>query len=139
MTLNFLLLLAILIFAAKAGGWISTRIGQPAVLGELLIGLLLGPTVLDMLHLPLFNQAQYDQLVAVLAELGVIMLMCVAGLEVNLDEMRRAGVVSTLTGALGVVAPWMLGTLVALFFGFPFGHAQSRETDQRAQIAGMLL
>src|SRR5881397_1979672 len=88
MTLNFLLLLAVIIFAAKASGWLSSRLGQPAVLGELLIGLVLGPTVLDMLHLPAFNQPAYEEMITVLAELGVIMLMCVAGMEVNLSEMR---------------------------------------------------
>lgn len=123
MTLNFLLLLAVIIFAAKASGWLSSRLGQPAVLGELLIGLVLGPTGLDMLHLPAFNQPAYEEMITVLAELGVIMLMCVAGMEVNLLEMRRAGKVSLLTGTLGVVVPWLLGTLVAFWAGFPFDKA----------------
>ena len=47
--LNFLLAVAIILIAAKASGYVSVRLGQPSVLGELLVGLLLGPTVLNML------------------------------------------------------------------------------------------
>ncbi len=52
--LSFLLALAVIIFVAKASGYLSTHLGQPAVLGELLIGLILGPTALNMLGWPIF-------------------------------------------------------------------------------------
>ena len=48
--LNFIAALSIIIVVAKAGGYVSTRIGLPAVLGELVAGIILGPTVLNMLH-----------------------------------------------------------------------------------------
>jgi Kef-type K+ transport system membrane component KefB len=58
--LQFLLVLTIVIATAKGGGCPSSRRGQPAVLGELLIGVILGPAVLDMLRWPLFTD-QYQQ------------------------------------------------------------------------------
>lgn len=114
--LPLLLLLAIIILAAKLAGLISSRIGQPAVLGELMAGLILGPTVLDMLHWPIFAQAHVDETVLHMAELGVIFLMFVAGLEVDVEEMLRSGRVAALAGTLGVVSPLILGAATALLF-----------------------
>jgi Kef-type K+ transport system membrane component KefB len=118
-TLAFLLLLAMIILAAKAGGLVSTWLGQPAVLGELLAGLLLGPTALDLLHLPAFASGHLDETVFQLAEVGVIFLMFMAGLEVDLTEMMRAGRVAVVAGVLGVITPWVLGAITAWLFGFP--------------------
>lgn len=117
--LQLTLALVIIILAAKAGGWIAVRLRQPAVLGELLAGLLLGPTVLDLIHLPAFSDPKLlDEEVTALAEIGVVFLMFVAGLEVDVSEMRRAGRVSILGGVLGVVVPLILGALIALPFGY---------------------
>jgi len=117
-TLAFLLALGIIILAAKTFGYLSTRLGQPAVLGELLIGILLGPTLLDMLHWPFFQGAHLEEVVRDLAELGVIFLMFIAGLEVDLETMRRSGRPAVLAGVLGVAVPILLGALVSLPFGF---------------------
>ncbi|MBI5878811.1 MAG: cation:proton antiporter [Chloroflexi bacterium] len=117
--LNVLLLLGIVIFAAKASGWVSTRLGQPAVLGELLAGLLLGPTLLDIMAWPLFAEGHAHDVVKVLAEIGVILLMFIAGLEVNLADMRRAGKAAAWTGALGVAVPWIMGAAFAVMVGYP--------------------
>jgi Kef-type K+ transport system membrane component KefB len=118
MFLNFILAIMIVIVAAKAGGYISNRLGQPAVLGELLAGLLLGPTVLDMLHSPIFAEAEHlGESITLLAELGVILLMLLAGLELHLPELLRAGKVSALAGVLGVILPLGLGAGVAMLFG----------------------
>jgi Kef-type K+ transport system membrane component KefB len=117
--LEFLLALVIVIVAAKAGGYLSTRIGQPAVLGELLAGLLLGPTVLDMLHAwPIFHEGEVlTELLSTMAELGVIFLMLLAGLELHLEELVRSGKVAALAGVLGVLVPMGLGFGTALLFG----------------------
>jgi len=118
MFLNFILAIMIVIVAAKAGGYISNRLGQPAVLGELLAGLFLGPTVLDMLHSPIFAEAEHlGESITLLAELGVILLMLLAGLELHLPELLRAGKVSALAGVLGVILPLGLGAGVAMLFG----------------------
>ena len=58
--LNFIAAISIIIVIAKASGYVSTRLGQPAVLGELIAGIILGPTVLDMLHTwPVFSEDEH--------------------------------------------------------------------------------
>lgn len=116
--LQFLLALAIIVVAAKGSGYLSTRLGQPAVLGELLVGLILGPTVLDMLHWPVFSGGHLGAPLKHLAHLGVLFLMFIAGLEVDLEAMGRAGRPAMLAGIMGVVAPVALGIAAALPFGF---------------------
>lgn len=116
--LQFLLLLSVVIVVAKAAGYLSVRLGQPAVLGELLAGLLLGPTLLDMLHWPLFGGGHLAETIHQLAHLGVLLLMFVAGLEVDFEAMVHSGRPAVLSGVLGVAAPILLGMIVALPFGF---------------------
>ncbi len=116
--LQFLLLLAIIIVAAKGAGYVSTRLGQPAVLGGLVAGLILGPTGLDLLHLPVFSGGHVGETVEQLAHLGVLLLMFAAGLEVDFEAMIRAGRPAVLGGVLGVISPVLLGLAVALPFGY---------------------
>lgn len=111
--LQLSLALVIIILAAKAGGWISVKLKQPAVLGELLAGLVLGPTAIDLLHLPFFDPQVLEETVFDLAELGVVLLMFVAGMEVDLGEMRHAGRVAVLGGIFGVIVPLLMGWAVA--------------------------
>ncbi len=121
--LQLMVALAILIGAAKLGGWASRRINQPSVLGELLVGVLLGPTVLNVLHLPFFPDEHLAETVHQLAEIGVLFLMFYAGLEISLSEMLNAGRVAVLAGVLGVIAPLIFGALVAIPFGYDLQHA----------------
>ncbi|WP_420645576.1 cation:proton antiporter [Candidatus Leptofilum sp.] len=117
--LEFILAIVIIIVAAKLGGFISTRFNQPSVLGELLAGLVLGPTVLDMLHnwTLFFHHAEtLEELLALMAELGVILLMLLAGLELHLPDLLNAGKVSALSGVLGVLVPLGLGFGAAVLF-----------------------
>ncbi len=118
-TLQLVLLLGIIIFAAKVGGLLSMRLGQPAVLGELLAGLILGPTVFDLLGAAAFASSHIGETIVELGELGVIFLMFTAGLEVDFAELVKAGRAAMSAGVLGVVVPLILGALVALAFGFP--------------------
>ncbi len=110
--------LSILIAAAKLAGYVSSRLGQPAVLGEILAGLLLGPSLLNVEALPFLSSAHLPETVSELAEIGVVFLMFLAGLEADLGQMRKAGRVVLLAGLLGVVAPLVLGMLTALPFGY---------------------
>jgi len=98
------------------------------VFGEILAGLILGPTVLDVLGWPVFGPPQAvalreeAHLLAVvrdLADLGVILLMFVAGLETDLAEMRRVGKVAFWTACGGVVLPMAGGMATAMLFGLP--------------------
>lgn len=116
--LQLILALAILIAAAKAGGWLSRRFNQPSVLGELLVGVLLGPTFFNILHLPYFTDEHLPDFIDHAAEIGVLLLMFFAGLEIDLSEMLRAGKVALLAGVMGVIAPLLLGPLTALPFGY---------------------
>src|SRR5688572_21161794 len=122
-SLQLLLLLALVIAAAKGAGALAGRIGQPAVLGEILVGLLLGPTLLDVMGWPIFAGAEggtaLSGVLRDLAEIGVLLLMFVAGLETDLDEMRRVGKVAFWAAFGGVVLPMAGGAGVAVAFGLP--------------------
>jgi Kef-type K+ transport system membrane component KefB len=117
-TLQLLLLLALVIAAAKLSGALANRVGQPAVFGEILAGLLLGPTLVNVLGLGVFAPGLLD-VVHDLAEIGVLLLMFVAGLETDLDEMRRVGRVAFWAAFGGVVLPMAGGALTAWAFGLP--------------------
>ncbi len=120
--LQLILALIIIITGAKAGGWLANRLRQPAVMGELLVGLLLGPSLFDLMGWPMLANAHEPHLltetVFQLAELGVVCLMFLAGLEIDPREMRRTGRVAALAGVSGVIVPLALGGLVALPFGY---------------------
>src|SRR3990172_909761 len=116
--LQLSLVLTTIILVAKASGWISLRLGQPAVLGELLAGLILGPTAINLLHLPPFDSPSLEETVLNLAELGAVLMMFIAGMEVDLREMSRSGRVAVLGGVLGVAVPLLMGALVAGPFGY---------------------
>ena len=118
----------IVVAVAKMAGAFANRIGQPAVFGEILVGLILGPTLLDVLGWPIFAPGAAHgpgpapallPLVRDLAELGVILLMFVAGLETDLEEMRRVGKVAFWSAFGGVIVPLVTGALTASAFGLP--------------------
>ena len=116
--LNFILALTLIIVAAKLSGYVSVRLGQPSVLGELLAGIILGPTLLNMFGWPLFHGDHLvSEVVTMMAELGVILLMMLAGLELNLEDLARSGKVSAMAGTLGVIVPLIFGAGTALLFG----------------------
>jgi Kef-type K+ transport system membrane component KefB len=121
--LQFLLAVITLVAAARLGGLASRRLGQPAVLGELLVGVLLGPSLLDYLHLAWFTDRHLEAEIHHLAELGVIFLMFLAGLEIELRELVKTGRAAAAAGTFGVVTPVALGGGLALLFGFPFIQA----------------
>jgi Kef-type K+ transport system membrane component KefB len=128
--LQLALVLVLLLSATKLAGLLSTRLGQPAVLGELLAGLLLGPSLVDILHAPFVTSTHLDATIHELAEFGVIFLMFIAGLEVEVDELRKAGKVATFAGVLGVLTPLLLGWALAAAFGYDM---------QRALFVGILM
>ncbi len=123
--LNFIAALVIIIVAAKASGYISVRLGQPAVLGELLAGIILGPTFLNMLGTwPVLHEDEHlGEVIELMAEIGVLLLMMLAGLELDLVEMLSSGKASALSGTLGVIVPLVLGYLTALIFGLSQSEA----------------
>lgn len=114
--LQFAFLLSIILLSAKIAGYISIRIGQPSVLGELLVGIILGPSIINLLNLP-FIEHGLTETVAELGEMGVLLLMFLAGLELHLGEMRQNIRVSALAGLIGVILPVFLGWGAGRFFG----------------------
>lgn len=116
--LQLAFLIAVILLAAKTAGYLSVRLGQPSVLGELLVGILLGPSLLDLLHLPFIEGEYLGETIKELGELGVLLLMFIAGLELHLDELARNTKVSALAGIMGVLAPVVLGAATGLLFGF---------------------
>ena len=115
--------LLVIILFAKAAGYLSTKFGQPSVLGELLVGILLGPTFLDLTHLPFLTYTHLTEVVIEIGELGVLLLMFIAGLELHLSELVKNTRVSAYAGVLGVVFPVGLGWGAGALFGLPIPEA----------------
>ncbi len=117
---NILLELLVILILAKVAGWLCHKIGQSAVLGELVVGMLLGPSVFHFIN-------PESQVIIFLAELGVIILLFEVGIESNMYKLLKVGFASALVAIVGVVLPLVAGylyflstgatTLVALFVG----------------------
>ena len=116
--LQLALSLAVILLAAKLAGYLATRLGQPSVLGELLVGLLLGPSFLDLTHQFFVTDSRLlGEVINQLGELGVLLLMFLAGLELHLSDLRRNARVSVLAGMLGVFMSLGLGWAAGRLFG----------------------
>lgn len=102
-----LLGLVVVLAAAKLGGELFERLGQPAVLGELIFGMILGS--LGLFGITAFEFLRTNAGLEILAQLGVILLLFQVGLESNVKEMLSVGWSSLLVAILGVVAPFFLG------------------------------
>jgi Kef-type K+ transport system membrane component KefB len=101
------LALAVILAAAKLGGDAAERIGQPAVLGELVVGVLVGN--LTLVGVDWFQFITANTTIAVLAQLGAVILLFEVGLESTVRDMVQVGLRSLAVAVLGVVAPWVLG------------------------------
>ncbi|MGC8856292.1 MAG: cation:proton antiporter [Anaerolineae bacterium] len=115
--LQLAFLLSVILLSAKLAGFLSVRLGQPSVLGELLVGILLGPSLINILHLPFIDHS-LTEMIADLGELGVLLLMFIAGQELHFDELRRNTRVAAFAGFLGVLFPVILGWGTGWLFGF---------------------
>ena len=108
MTFSALNLLLVLV-SAFAGGRLALRLGYPAVLGEILAGILLGPPLLGLIH--------PSGALAVLADLGILLMMMYVGMEVSLKDLGRASRAGVLTALGGFLLPFVLGVGVMLLWG----------------------
>ena len=100
--------IALMLLAAKIAGLVSLRFGMPAVFGELLVGLVLGPSLLNMVEL--------DTTTKIIAEIGVVLLMFMAGMETDVRAMQSVGRPAFLTAVGGLVLPLAAGTGAMLVF-----------------------
>jgi Kef-type K+ transport system membrane component KefB len=112
----FLAEAAIVLIVAKLGGELASRLDQPPVLGQLVAGLLLGGGLTFVDSAPL--QAAQAEL-ASFSQLGVILLMFLAGLETEWDQLRATGRAALVSASLGVAVPLAAGYGLALLFGLP--------------------
>ncbi|HET9555335.1 MAG TPA: cation:proton antiporter [Anaeromyxobacteraceae bacterium] len=119
MITSLLVALVVLLSAAKLGGHVAERIGQPAVLGELLAGIALGALPLAGLHG--LDVIKADGVVDALAELGVILLLFEVGLSTRLADMMKVGVSALLVACIGVAVPMALGWAVGAWL-LPGAH-----------------
>jgi len=109
-TSSLLLALVVLLPSAKLAGMAAERLGQPAVLGELLAGMLLGN--LGLVGFYGLDYLKTDAAVEILASLGVILLLFEVGLDSSLADLMKVGLSSLLVAVVGVVLPFGLGWLV---------------------------
>lgn len=108
---GYLLDLALILLSTKVFGLITRRVKLPQVVGALLAGLILGPACIGVLH-------QTDFIYQV-SEIGVIVLMFCAGLETDVDELKKSGKASFVIALLGVIVPLLGGFAVAAYFNRP--------------------
>ena len=106
-----LLWLAIILLAARLFAPLAQKIGFPAVLGELLLGVVLGN--LGLLGFHYFDTIARDPIIMFMAELGVIILLLQIGLETRLGDLVSVGVRASAVGSVGIVIPFLLGAFVA--------------------------
>jgi Kef-type K+ transport system membrane component KefB len=109
--------LVVILLAAKAAGYLSTRLGQPSVLGELLAGVLLGPSLINILGLPFISSSSLSTTISELSELGVLLLMFIAGLELHLGELAGHRKVALLSSTGGLLLSIGLGWGAGRLFG----------------------
>ncbi|MCI9356381.1 MAG: cation:proton antiporter [Lachnospiraceae bacterium] len=110
-TYKFLLDLALILLSTKVLGLVSRKFFMPQVVGALLAGLILGPGVLDVI-----SQTDF---INKTAEVGVIVLMYCAGMETDVQELKKSGKASVVIALMGVVIPLAGGCAVAMFFNRP--------------------
>lgn len=116
MSYLFLLWLAIILSSTKIMGLIIRKLGLPEVVGYLIAGILLGPSVLNIMSISETNAT--GLFLEDTAELGVIFLMFAAGLDTDLDQMRENLAASIVTAVIGVLVPLIMGAAAyGLYFG----------------------
>src|SRR4051812_24164022 len=120
---HLLLVLAAIFVATKAFGEIAMRFKQPAVLGEIIAGVVLGGSALGILD-------PNDPTIHALSELGVIVLLFATGLHTDVSSLVKAGAASTAVAVAGVVLPFVSGYFVTIALG---------ATPTQALVAGAAL
>ncbi len=108
---NILLALALILVAGKLAGGLGERFGMPTAVGNICVGLLIGPAVLGLVS--------DGTIINVFSDLGVIILMFVAGLETDMDMMRRVSAPAFFVAAGGVILPFAGGIGVGYAFHLP--------------------
>jgi len=117
----FLLSISLMLFFAKLFGEIFLKLRQPAIIGEILAGIILGPTILGMLSPNTFtwlfrSSSEIQIIMDGITTLAVVMLLIVTGLEVDLSIVVKQGKAALSTGFWGLIIPFVIGFFTAFFF-----------------------
>lgn len=116
MDYTFLLVLTIILASTKFLGLVSQKVNMPQVVGALLAGVIIGPSML--------NIVQENSFINQIAEIGVIMLMFLAGIGTDFTELKKTGLASFVIALIGVIVPMAGGAVTyGAFFGFDFSDA----------------
>ena len=124
-----LLALTIVIVASRLAGWAISKIGQPRVHGEILAGILLGPSLLGVIWpraLGFLFPTEIIGALKVLAQIGLVMFMFLIGLELDLGKLRGHGRKAVVISQASILLPILLGALVAVWLYPRFGNDASR-------------
>lgn len=113
--MEFVLYLMLIILFTKLAGDLSVRLGQPSVLGKLIVGIILGPAVLGWI--------QDGEFIHYFSEIGVLLLMFIAGLETDLDQLRKNWKSAFAVAVGGIILPFLGGFAVGEMFGFSYANA----------------
>lgn len=119
--LHFLIIVSIVLIAARFLGEVFRKMKQPVVVGEILAGIIIGPSLIGSLFPDFFTEVFTSQPRSFgafdgLANIGVILLMFVAGMEVDLKQIRKQGKPASVISIAGITFPFALGFAVVWFF-----------------------
>src|SRR6266545_1507943 len=114
--LQLLFVLIVILVVAKGSGLVSSAVGQPAVLGELRAGVILGPSVINLFSASFLDSLYLEETTRLLAELGVIFLKFLAGLQTDLSQVNNVRRVAFLAGSIGVLFPVVMGAAASAPF-----------------------
>ncbi|MCL4435397.1 MAG: cation:proton antiporter [Thaumarchaeota archaeon] len=124
LVLSGVLSVSLLVFFAKILAGVFSRLGLPAILGELFAGIIFGPYALgSLIHIAGHNLIEINEIVLVFSQIGAILILFAAGLEMTFSEFRAAGPRSFIVGGLGVVVPFFSGYYLTLSLGYSFAPA----------------
>ncbi|CAI1492569.1 Kef-type K+ transport systems, membrane components [Thermococcus nautili] len=103
--------LALILVTAKLSGYLSSRVGLPSAMGQIIGGILIGVSFLDLVT--------YGEGIRLISDIGVVMLLFLAGLETDIEEFKRVGLPSFVIASLGVIVPFVFGYALAVEWGYP--------------------
>ncbi|PYY25867.1 cation:proton antiporter [Paenibacillus illinoisensis] len=113
--MEFIWYLALIIVSTKIAGHVSVKLGQPSVLGKLVVGIILGPAILGWID--------NNEFIHYVSEIGVLLLMFIAGLETDLDQLKKNWKSAVAVAVGGIILPFIGGFGVADVFGLTTNYA----------------
>ncbi|MBQ5334373.1 MAG: cation:proton antiporter [Oscillospiraceae bacterium] len=139
--MQILLDCGLILFATKALGMVTRKIGLPQVVGMILAGLLIGPALFFRSSFPGLIHPTPDEMNVLksFSQIGVVFILFSSGLETDFREMKRCGAAATVIAIAGVVVPMALGTVVTLLFMGGFSRIHDHALLMNALFVGCIL